>query len=103
MSDVQVSCVADIRRTLITSILSDLHEGVRSVCQNFLMRVGQLTPDSHLWLLQLLAENMREADSKPQHRSCYYDLFAWALTKIPKDNQVVSRSSSCSTCSKQRV
>ena len=74
---------------LIASLLNELHGDIHILSQQFLQRVAGINSDAHLWLLQLLAGNMHEADSKPQHCQSYYDMFAWTVALIPKQSQEV--------------
>ncbi len=91
------NCVAESKRVLISALLNECHSSVRSVCRHFLERVAQLDAAAHHWVLQLLSDNMQEADSKPQHCLVYYDMFGWTMTTMPQQGQPVSMYCCCLT------
>ena len=75
---------------MITVLLSEYHEMSRSRCRTFLELLGQLNSVAHQWVLHLLADNMHQADSKPQYCLEYYDTFCCMVMSLPKQSLPVS-------------
>ena len=59
------------------------------MCAHFLQRLSLLNSISHQWVLQLLSDNMAEADFKPRCCSEYFRQFAWTVQGLPKQAEMV--------------
>ncbi len=95
---VMLACdAADTKKILIGALLSEYHDTTRTWCLRFLDHLAQLSSDAHQWVLQLLSDNMQEADCKPSYCLAYYSVFAVMISSLPKQNSLVRPYRHCST------
>ena len=94
---VMLACdAADTKKILIGALLSEYHDTTRTWCLRFLEHLAQLSSDAHQWVLQLLLDNMQEADCKPSYCLAYYSVFAVMISSLPQQNPLVRPCGHCS-------